>query len=206
MSELPVEYLVAVNEFMAMIARGEEPPLQVIHDCGYDVHVLQQCMDVIAPYLNLLDGYKPLVVWLRGTDDIRIESEQNLKPYKSVLLIKRLYVRVDSFQTVDVYVGRDGHYIVTIMGEIVRSDLFPNDRIVRVIECGSARDIAVVLNTMQLQENPFAGSREATRIVSTLMCIVEKLRAKFELRTRQHETELSYLQSLVKGMAKAAKP
>jgi hypothetical protein len=200
----------AVTELLTALVSGERIEDKLARDSGYDVHVFQKYMDLAAPSLDHLRGYKPLFVWLRNHDDeIQITSQQDVSQYNKVLRINRNFVQLDKYikdyhdmQTVEVYVTRDGKYLVTIL-EVpnrLKRHQYTKERMVRIIECATAEEIALVLNPMRLQWERHQNFNECYRVVSPTLKVAQGLRHLLGSYRAVLHKELTALDESLDGM------
>jgi hypothetical protein len=181
----------AIQAFMKATATGETITRRVAQLSGYDVHALQRCMDVAAPELELLSGFKPLGLWLRVSEDSLVTSEQELEDYRRVREIMRLYVNINrpederyEVQTVGVYVSQNGSYLVAVAERPDELKQHPHSRdlVARIAPCANAAELAEILNPMHLQIDRFSEYSERGRLFSPLTTIAHNLRKLYEER------------------------
>lgn len=216
MSEEMAVRLSAVDKLLQCLASGTPIGDDLMGLSGYDVHVMQCCMDMIAPHLDLIDGYKPLVVWLRDHADQLVVSEQDLGAYKRVKEVIRLYENTNrpddkrySFKTVSVCVRREGGFLVAVMElpeELRQAGGRAEQTIAQVTECVTATEIAAVLGPMRLQEDCFTNYRETIRVKLPLLNAAKSL---LNILRRVHDSlylQLEGVDASIGAMRRAFKP
>lgn len=201
----------AVQTLMQAFAKGVPISLRLARASGYDIYVLQQYMDIAAPQLESLSDYKPLLAWLREHKDTHVSCKQDLKPYTDVLRVMQFYVNVNepndaiyAVQTVEVYVSRDGKYIVTVSEEPdkLKQDRYSGhkERLSQVIECVTAGDLEQILRPMQLQVDKYSEYDARFRVASPLLVIAKGLHGACESRCREIQRQALVFEGVLRVM------
>ena len=190
-----------LNTLVVALASGGTLTGREARATGYDAHVLQGTMELVAPLLKKIGGYKPLRVYLRQAHNGCKFGECNtdLARFKNVLQVFEAFVRIDAVnpyattEDVRVFVGLSGGYLVCTTTPVDTRDTrgYVDTYDVWINVCHTADDLARVLHQMRLQEDPYKPFISGGEVTSPLAKVAEGLMKAVEQYERTLERELN---------------